>query len=264
NRWLLAPIRGARRILEGQGSDLEGFHIVSPWEFYVDLESPMAFFPAVIAYTPTAVVPEGTAAIDGSDPRDAIGTGALRLVRFDAGRRLELDRNPHYWNEGYPKSEGVAFRFGVSPEEAKSDFLAGRVSIASELLPADVEGLRHDARFTSGYREAPALSTYFMTLNRFRGPLQDLELRRRLCGTIRIEPMVRRGRGRRFVPAHGVIPPGLLGYTAQGADDRSGPTMAAPSDSSVEETVSRETLELTANVHPIYFGEFSAFFRELA
>src|SRR5262249_46382076 len=30
NRWLLAPIRGARRILEGQGSDLEGFHIVSP------------------------------------------------------------------------------------------------------------------------------------------------------------------------------------------------------------------------------------------
>jgi ABC-type oligopeptide transport system substrate-binding subunit len=27
--------------------------------------------------------------------------------------------------------------------------------------------------------------------------------------------------------------------------------------------VSRETVELTANVHPVFFGEFSAFFREL-
>jgi ABC-type oligopeptide transport system substrate-binding subunit len=38
---------------------------------------------------------------------------------------------------------------------------------------------------------------------------------------------------------------------------------AGSSDSSVEATVSREMFELTAGVHPVFFGEFAAFFREL-
>jgi ABC-type transport system substrate-binding protein len=262
NRWLLAPIRGARRILDGQANDLEGLHIVSPSEFYVDLESPMAFFPAVIAYSPTAVMPEGTATIE-ADRRSVIGTGPFHLVRFEPGRRLELERNPHYWREGYPKSDGLVFRFGVSSEEAKIDFLAGKVSMTSELLPADVEAFRHDPRFASGYREDPSLSTYFAVLNRFRGPFQDVELRRRLRRAVDAAPMVRRTLGRLFLPAHGVIPPGLLGYSALDSDYGSGADVSAPSDSSVEATVSRETVELTASVHPIFFGEFSGFFREL-
>ena len=264
NRWLLAPIRGSRRIFDGQASDLEGFHIVSPWEFFVDLDSPVAFFPAVIAYTPTAVVPEGTGSIEGTDRRGVVGTGPFRLTRFESGRRLEMERNPHYWREGYPKSDGLVFRFGVSPEEARNDYVAGRVSLTSELIPADVETLRHDARFASCYREEPSLSTYFAALNRFRGPFRDAETRRRLCRAVDAAPIVRRTLGRLFLPARGVIPPGLLGYSPPGSDYASGAHASTPSDSSVEATVSREAVELTANVHPIFFGELSGFFRELS
>jgi ABC-type transport system substrate-binding protein len=263
NRWLLSPIRGARRVLDGQASDLDGFHIVSPWEFFVELESPLAFFPAVIAYSPTAVLPEGTGVIDGTDRRSVVGTGPFRLLRFEPGRRLEMERNAQYWREGYPKSDGLVFRFGVAPEEARADFVAGRVSMTSELLPADVEALRHDPRFASCYREEPSLSTYFATLNRFRGPFQDAELRRRLCRAIDVAPMVRRTLGRLYLPARGVIPPGLLGYTAPSSEYGSGTHAGSRSDSSVEATVSRETVELTANVHPIFFGELAGFFREL-
>ena len=67
-----------------------------------------------------------------------------------------------YWREGYPRSEGIVFRFGVSPEEIRSEFLAGRFSIASDLLPADAEAFRHDPRFASGYREDPRLATYYV------------------------------------------------------------------------------------------------------
>jgi ABC-type transport system substrate-binding protein len=263
NRWLLSPIRGARRILDGKTTDLEGFHIVSPTEFVVELETPMAFFPAVIAYSPTAIVPEGTGTIGGNLRDGAVGTGAYRVVRFEPGKRLEVERNPDYWREGFPKNDGIVFRFGISPEEARGDFLAGRVSVVSDLLPADADGLRRDPRFASGYREDPSLATYFAAFNRHRGPLQDVELRRRLCRAVDVVPMVRRTLGRLFLPAHGLIPPGLLGYAAPGGD--SGPVSAgtSPSDSSVEATVTREPLELTANVHPIFYGELSAFFREL-
>jgi ABC-type transport system substrate-binding protein len=262
NRWLLSSIRGARRIVEGEATDLEGFHIVSPMEFSVDLETPMAFFPAVIAYTPTSVIPEGTASI-GTLAREAVGTGPFRLVRFEPGKRLDLERNPHYWRQGYPRSDGLVFRFGVSPEEARADFLAGRVSVTSELLPADVEALRHDPRFASGYHQDPSLVTYFAAFNRHRGPLRDPEMRRGLCRGIAAAPIVRRTLSRLFLPAHGLIPPGLLGYSAPGPEPGGPASHPGTSDSSVEATVAREPVELTANVHPIFFGEFSGFFREL-
>jgi ABC-type transport system substrate-binding protein/serine/threonine protein kinase len=263
NRWLLSHVRGARRILEGGATDLEGFHIVSPTEFFVDLEKPVAFFPAIISYTPTSIVPEGTGAI-GSDLKEgAIGTGPFRVVSFEPGRRLELERNPYYWREGYPKSDGLVFHFGVAPEEVRNEFLAGRLSLASDLLPADAEAFRHDPRFASGYRENPRLATYFVGFNMRRGPLKDADLRRRLVRAVDVAAFVRRTLGRLAIPARGIIPPGLLGYSPGGAGPGPASGSSDPSDSSIEATVSRETIELTAAIHPVFFGEFSAFFREL-
>jgi ABC-type transport system substrate-binding protein len=263
NRWLLAPIRGAKRLLDGEATDLDGFHIVSPAEFFIDLDKPVSFFPAVISYTPTAIVPEGTGAIGASLREGAVGTGPFRIVSFESGGRLELERNTHYWRESYPKSEGIVFRFGVSPEEIRSEFLAGRLSLASDLLPADAEAFRHDPRFASGYRESPRLTTYYAIFNRVRGPLQDIELRRNLIRAVDVAGCVRRTLGRLAIPAHGIIPPGLLGYSAGGPSSGPGSGASAPADSSVEATVSRETIELSAAVHPVFFGEFSAFAREL-
>ena len=262
NRWLLLPVRGAKRVIAGETTDLEGFHIVSPSEFFIDLEKPVAFFPAVITYTPTAIVPEGTGAMGASAQEGVIGTGPFRIVSFDPGRRLELERNPTYWREGYPRSDGVAFRFGVSPEEIRSEFLAGRFSLASDLLPADAEAFRHDPRFASRYRENPRLTTYYVTFNCVRGPLQDVELRRSLVRAVDVAGLVRRTLGRIAIPANGIIPPGLLGYSAAGAGSGPDSGSAASRDSSVEATVSREIIDLTADVHPVFFGEFAAFFRE--
>jgi ABC-type oligopeptide transport system substrate-binding subunit len=90
-----------------------------------------------------------------------------------------------------------------------------------------------------------------------------VELRRRLVRAVDVAGFVRRTLGRLAIPAHSIIPPGLLGYSAAGPGSGSLAGASAPSDSSVDATVSRETFELTAAVHPVFFGEFSAFFREL-
>jgi ABC-type transport system substrate-binding protein len=262
-RWFLSAIRGARRLLEGTGTDLEGFHIVSPMEFYIDLEQPVSFFPALVSFVATGILPEGTAAVGASWRDNAVGTGPFRVVGFEPGRRLELERNPHYWREGYPRSEGVVFRFGSSSEEVREDFEAGRLSVAIDLLPADVERLRHDPRFASGYREGPKLQTYFVMFNSTRGPMQDADVRRSLVEAVDVPSLVRRTIGRLALPAHGLIPPGLLGHTAS-RKVPPGSGSGAGSDSSFQATVSRETVELSVSMHPIFFGELSAFARELS
>jgi ABC-type oligopeptide transport system substrate-binding subunit len=257
-------IQGASRLLDGQATDLSGFHILSPGEFTVDLEKPVPFFPAMISYAATAIVPEGTAAIGRSPREDAIGTGPFRLVSFEPGRRLELERNPNYWRAGRPLSDGVVFHFGVPPEDIRNEFLAGRLSIARDLLPADAEAFRHDPRFASGYRESPRLTTYFVAFNAHRGPFQDAAARRSIARGIRVDALVRRTLGRLAIPAHGLLPPGLLGYSAAGpSSDHEGSGPRAQADSSVEATVSRESVDVTAAVHPGFFGEFAHFFQGL-
>jgi ABC-type transport system substrate-binding protein len=264
SRWQLSPIRGARRLLDGAGTDLEGFHIVSPSEFFIDLEEPVSFFPAVISYQPTAIVPEGTTHVGGSWREGAVGTGPFRAVAFEPGRRLELERNPSYWREGYPKSEAIVFRFAVSPEEIRADFLAGRLSVASDLLPADAEALRRDPRFAAGYRESPRLTTYFVAFNIHRAPLSDPAVRRSLVAAVDVPGMVRRTLGSVAIPAAGLIPPGLLGHSAAGPAVPSRAAGKASKAESGEHTISRETVELTAAVHPVFSGEYAAFYAELA
>ncbi|HMA17664.1 MAG TPA: ABC transporter substrate-binding protein, partial [Thermoanaerobaculia bacterium] len=263
SRWQLSPIRGARRLLDGTGSDLEGFHIVSPSEFFIDLEEPVSFFPALLSYAAAAIVPEGTTQIGGTWREGAVGTGAFRAVAFEPGRRLELERNPNYWREGYPKSEAIVFRFASAPDEIRADFLAGRLSIASDLLAADAEALRRDPRFASGYRETPRLTTYFVAFNIHHEALRDAAVRRSIVAAVHVPTLVRRTLGSVATPASGLIPPGLLGHTAVAASAPK-PQKKASSSSSGEHTISRETVELTASVHPVFFGEYAAFFAELS
>lgn len=250
-RSLLSAIRGAKRFIEGEAAELEGFHIVSPTELTIDLERPVSFFPVLVSFPGTAVVPEGTGTLGESWRRGCVGTGPFRVAGFEPGRRLELQRNPDYWREGCPKSEGLVFRFGVRPEEIKSEFLAGRLAIASDLLPADAEALRHDPLFRSGYQEAPRLVTYFVAFNAHRGALADVKLRRALTEGIDVAGIVKRTLPRLALPATGLIPPGLPGYSPTPRQKTSRPAEA------------REAAELTAIVNPILFGEYSAFTNEL-
>ena len=209
-----------------------------------------------------AIVPEGTRRVSGTWRDQCVGTGPFRVVSFEPGRRLQLEKNPHYWREGYPRSDGIIFRFGMSPEEIRSEFLEGRLSIASDLLPADVEALRRDPRHGSGYRESPRLSIYCVAFNVHRGIFTDPALRRGLAHAIDAAGIVRRTIGRLAVPANGLIPPGLLGHSSSSGRGarRTGPLLQ---EESVNYTVSKEKREVAAAVHPLFFGEFAAFYEEL-
>ncbi len=212
NRSLLAPIRGARAMIAGEAGDLEGFRILSAQEFTLELESPLMLFSVLLANPATAIVPEGSGNFESSWREQCIGTGPFRVSQFEPGARLELERNADYWRVGYPKCDGLVFTFGLTSAEILSEFRGGRLSLATDLAPSDVDALRHDSGFAAGYREMPRLATSVLAFNTHRGPLADATFRRRLVQSINISSIVRRVLGRFTMPANGFIPPGLLGY----------------------------------------------------
>jgi ABC-type transport system substrate-binding protein len=255
-RWLLSPVRGSQEVMKGETRELEGFHITSSREFTVDLDAAVSFFPSLLVHSSTSILPEGTDVIDPRSRERCIGTGAFRIVEFEPGQRLEVERNPTYWRSGHPKVDRIIFRFGVPPEEIRDEFLAGRFSMASDLFPADIEALRHQPQFAAGYREVPRLSVYLAAFNIHRPPFDDPSLRRRIASSVDVAGIVRRVLGRMAIPAHGIIPPGLQGYVAR---------TQAPRPSSSEPAASKNTpIEASAVVHPIFFGQYSAVARELS
>ncbi|HUF16759.1 MAG TPA: BREX system ATP-binding domain-containing protein, partial [Thermoanaerobaculia bacterium] len=252
--WLFTAIKGATELMEGRARELEGLSIVSSHEIVMELVHPLSFFPAVLSQVTSGIVPEGTQEMGTSWMSGCIGTGPFRVVAFESARRLELERNPYYWREGYPKSDALVFRFGVGSDEIREQFRAGELSLASDLRPSDVEALRHDPAFAAGYKEAPRLSIYFAVFNRNRGPLADPELRRRVIGAVDVAGIVQRQIGRLAIPAHGVIPPGLLGFE---------PAQASRSGAFRPRGDKLDEIELTAVVHPVFFEQYAGVGKEL-
>ena len=250
DRLTYSSIRGARALIEGSAKELDGFKIHSATEFTIELVEPVAFFPALLSHDVAAVVPEGSDPSDRNYSQACIGTGPFRVVAFEPGQRLVLERNRTYWRAGYPRSEGVTLSFGVTPKDILWGFRDGRFSIASDLYPADVDELRREPEFASGYREVPRLVTYFVAFNMRRGPLADAMLRRRLVRATDVPRLVRQHIGRLAIPAHSLIPPGLLGYdpaSTSRPDSLAAATSASPGP----------TLELTAAVHPVFQGKYA-------
>jgi ABC-type transport system substrate-binding protein len=248
-RSLCSPIVGAQAMIDGKSAALAGFHIHSAQEFSIELERPVSFFAGLLSHINVAIVPEGTQRIGSGPGEEPLGTGPYRVVRFEPGVRLELERNPSYWRHGLPKNQRLVFHFGVSPEEMVSGLRNGRFSLAGDLFPADVETLRRDATFAAGYRDTPRLSTYFAAFNIRQGPLSDPLLRRRLLGVVNVAQIVRQTLGSLAVPAQGLVPPGLLGHDpfrrAGEARPNDVPTQLSP-------------IELKAAVHPIFLSEYAA------
>ena len=256
-RHFYSAIRGAKALIDGEQSDLSGFRIHSSDEFTIELDEPIATFPALISYHAAAIVPEGSDTFGNSWQEGSVGTGPFRIAKFEPGVSVELERNKDYWRKGYPKIERLIFHLAVAPTDILQQFREGRLSLASDLLPADAEALRREPEFASGYHEVPRLMTYYAALNTHSGPLKDKALRQRVAQSIDVPTIVRETLGRLAIPARGLISPGLLGhdsgYVSRPNVFSGTATKAAP-----------EEVELKAVLNPVFFGEYSAFAREAA
>jgi len=220
-RSALSAIAGARAVIRGEAADLTGFHIHSAHAFTIELARPFALFPAVLSHAVTAVVPEGSHPGGRSWKDGCVGTGPYRVASFEPGQQLAVERYPAYWRKGLPKNAGVTFSIAVPPEDILAGFRAGRFSLASGLHAKDWEELRRDPTFASHYRETPQLAVNYLAFNTHSGPLSDPGLRRALASAIDVKGLVRETLGRYATPAHGLIPPGLLGHDPAGPDGRS-------------------------------------------
>ncbi len=249
----LMPIRGARDFAAQRCGVLSGLRILSSTELAIELEEPLAFFPAMLANPMTVIVPEGTVNFSGSWQQGCAGTGPFRVVGIVPRERIELEANPHYWRPGSPRCRRLTFELGVESRHVGAAFRAGELSIASCLRPEDVEALRREPEYMRRVRQSPGFSTYFLALSSLSGPLADLEIRRALVRAIDVEAVVKTTLGPLGLPADGLISPGLPGHEARSRRRRPDPATSA----------GHSRPEIVTSLHPAYRGQYADVWRHL-
>ncbi len=248
----LVPIRGARDFAVGRSGEIAGFKILSQAELAIELEEPLAFFPAMLANPMAVIVPEGADDFTSNWREGCAGTGPFRVVGILPRERIELEANPHYWRPGLPRCRRLTFELGVAAPRVAAAFSAGELSIAAGLRPEDVEALRREPEYMHRVRESPGFSTYFLAPNSRRGPLADRRLRRALAATLDAETVVHATLGPLGLPAHGLISPGLPGHETHARHWGSDASSSA-----------LRGLELTTSVHSAYTGQYAHVWRQL-
>lgn len=203
----LLAIRGSQAFRDGEVKELVGLEIASSHEVVFTLSRPVPSFPAVLSQPTTAIVPEGLERCDGSWREGCAGTGPFRLLRIDD--TVELAAFPQYWRPGLPRCERLVFEKVASSPEMVEGFLTGRFALAAYLRSADSDRIQSRAEYSSGYREAPGLSTYFLAFTSCRGLFSDAPARRALVRELDLQRLIAPVLGRHEIPAVGLLPPGL-------------------------------------------------------
>lgn len=202
----LGDIVGVSEVIAGEATEIRGVRVIDDHTLEVTLDAPKAYFLSKLAYPTSWIVDRNNVDQIEEAPN---GTGPFRLVKYDEGEVIILERNPTY-HRGFVPLEYVVYLIYPGPavrlyESGGIDF----VSIDEDLLdrandPADP--------LYGTVQTVSELCTFYVLFDTSRPPFDDPLVRKAFAQAIdkeRFNEIVEEGKG---VIARGLFPPGLPGY----------------------------------------------------
>jgi len=214
--YQLYPIKNAQAFAEGKITDFGQVGVQSRGDhtLVVVLENPTPYFLQLCAFPTLDPLPMKVIEREGDNwvkPGKIISNGAYTLESWRINDKIQIRKNPHYWDASQVALEtidvlpisdaNVAFNFYASG-------LADLVMDKGLAPPALLDDLkkRHD------FHAAPFLGIYFLRYNCERGPFRDERVRRAFSLAVDksriVEKITRAGE----LPANGFVPPGIPGF----------------------------------------------------
>jgi peptide/nickel transport system substrate-binding protein len=109
-----------------------------------------------------------------------IGTGPFKFVEFKQNDSIIVEKNPDYWDKGYPCLDGVTFKILENADTRLNNLLAGTVDLVLDVDPKDWSRLKDDPKVTSGIPNF-ADTMEWSYLNDRRPPFNNIYARQALA-----------------------------------------------------------------------------------
>src|SRR5262245_12553922 len=197
---ILDPATGSR--VRANIAMVEKMEAIDPLTVRFTLSIPYAGFQDIFGERQLRILAKGEMANASMQP---VGTGPFRFKSWSPGDRLELDRNPDYFEPGLPKLDGVTLR--VIPEAAAR--VAGIESGAIDVLwNPPYETVDKFKSHPSVRADGTSTATWDgVILNNESAPFNDIRVRQALAATIDKEAIVELALFGQGAPTHSPIPP---------------------------------------------------------
>lgn len=207
-------IRGAAAYADGTAPDVAGMQTPDATTLTIELDEPDPLFLDKMALLFASVLPIEYARRLGDDFTDRpIGSGPFVLREWRRGERLVLARNPRYRRTDRPFLDGIVEEPGVSSELGWLKFLSDETDL-SGIPTADFPSVIRNPDPIGTLVHGATLVTNYIGLNCQMPPLDDRRVRQALNYAVDKSDIVEL-LNHRAVPAKGIVPPDMPGYTAE-------------------------------------------------
>lgn len=209
----LGDIVGCRAKLNGEADSVDGVSVVDDYTLELTIGEPKVYFLAKLTY-PTAFVVDQEAVESGGRAwatDNPNGTGPFKLDHYSFNEEIVLVPNERYYGEPKPSVDRVVYSLagGSIMTRYETDELdvvpVGLADIDRVLDPNDP--------LNQELVEVETLSLGYLGLNNDQPPFDDPKVRQAFAMAIDNERLAEVVLRETSEPAHGILPPGLPGYS---------------------------------------------------
>ena len=158
-------------------STVREVRVIDPLTIEVATNGPDPLLPTRFSRYPTEVVPPKYVSQVGRKTfaQKPVGTGAFKLLKWEKGTAIELERNPDYWGTK-PEVESVVFRAIPEASTRVNALLNGEADIITDVSADDRRKIENSggARVSAVER---AGNIVYIGLRSDKAPLSDLRVR---------------------------------------------------------------------------------------
>jgi oligopeptide transport system substrate-binding protein len=207
--FYLSHIVGGAAVTAGKAKTVSGIVAIGTNKVRFTLDSPAAVFLNGLAYSVAFLVPQHEVAKFGNNwTEHTAATGPFIVKQWKHNQEIDLVPNPYYWR-GKPKLAGVNVEFIQNTETAYNLYRTGGVDIMG-LVNFPGNHLK-DVQNLPDYHTGPQLFTEFLTVNEHHKPFDNPLVRQAFSYAVNRATLATLINNR-FLPASGMLPPGMPGF----------------------------------------------------
>lgn len=214
--YFLNQIKGYQDFFDGKAEKWEGIEAVDDHTVKFTLAVPYAPFLYALSYTAFFVVPKEDVEKLGKDFNfRPVGTGPFIVNEWKHDDKLIYRKNPDYWRKDaqgkqLPYLDGI--EIVIIPDSSVSylEFKKGNLDV----LP-NVPNEFHDEiikGYKDGFQSRATIGTQYYGMSVNKKPFDDIRVRQAFNYAVNREMINELFLNGTFIPAKGVLPPGMLGY----------------------------------------------------
>ena len=224
--YMLFPIKNSEAYAKGEIDDFSqvGVKVLDDYTLEVELNNATPYFLQLLDHYSMFPVHRPTIEKFGKPdergslwtrPGNFVGNGPFTLKEWKLFKRVEVVKNPQYWDAGKVKLNGIHFHpiENVTTEERM--FRSGQLHHTGSIPIDKVATYKKDKPHL--LHTYPYLGNYFYRINTKLPHLSDQRVRQALAMSIDSKQLTEQVTKGGEVPAYTFTPPNTLGYTAKSA-----------------------------------------------